>query len=108
MPSATREFAGTLNIPVTLEQPSETSGDAVVTWTVVGTDFVDMRGLGGSELSGLQAESNYHVRLRYRSDITARWRIGIAGTSRKLQVIGPPQDPTGRRQELLVMAREIV
>ncbi len=99
---------GHLRRVVTLESPSETSGDVAVTWTVVATVGAEMLGLGGSEASGIHAEADYRFRIRFRSDltITPRWRLGL-GATRKFNITSVV-DPTGRREELVIVAREIV
>ena len=115
MPSVVREFAGTLNVPLTLESPSETGGGSnAVTWTTVGTIWAEQLGLGGAEISGIEATADYRFRARWRSDITPRWRIGLVGTlnaagtdTRKLQIISV-LDPDARRREILIVARETV
>ena len=107
MPNAIREFAGVLNTQITLEQPSETGGDAAVTWPVVATVWAEMLALGGAEVSGLEATGDYRLRLRFREDITPRQRIGLVGTARKLQIISI-MDPDGRRRETIITARETV
>ncbi len=105
MPSTIREFAGTLNQQITLESPSETGGNAAVTWTTVATVWAQMLGLGGAELSGIEATGDYRFRLRARTDITPHWRIGLG--SRKFQIVSVI-DPDGRGREILIMARETV
>jgi SPP1 family predicted phage head-tail adaptor len=105
-PATAVELAGRLNKVVTLEKPTETGGHAVVTWTVVATVWAEMLALGGAETSGVLAEANYRFRIRFRTDITPRWRIGY-GTTRKFNILAV-QDPDGREVELLVTTREIV
>lgn len=108
MPNVAREFAGALNVPVTLESPSETGGGSnVVTWTTIGTIWAEQLGLGGAEVSGIEATADYRFRARFRSDINPRWRLGLSGSSRKLQVISVI-DPDGRNREILIIARETV
>src|SRR5258706_1485226 len=113
MPSM-REFAGTLNVPLTLESPAETGGNAVATWTTVATVWAEQLGLGGAEVSGIEATADYRFRLRWRSDITPRWRIGLVGTlnalgtdTRKLQIVSV-LDPDARRRAILIVAPETV
>jgi len=92
---------------LTLESPSETGGDAAVTWTTVATVWAEMLGLGGTELSGIEATVDYRFKIWYRNDINPRWRMGLVGTTRKLQIISA-FDPDGRSNELLIVARETV
>jgi len=102
---------GARNTLLTLEEPSETvvNGNATVVWTVRGTAWAKMEGLGGSE-GDLSALGNYRFTTGFRRDvnITSRWRLGLKGTERKLQIAAPPQDPDGRRRELVIMATEIL
>src|SRR6266576_500549 len=107
MPREAVEFAGTLDQLLTLEQPSETGGDSAVTWTVVDSVWAEMLGLGGAEVSGIEATADYRFRLRFRSDINPRWRLGLSVTARKFQIISVI-DPEGRGREILVIARETV
>jgi SPP1 family predicted phage head-tail adaptor len=98
---------GTKKRRLTLESPSETGGDAAVTWTTVATVWAEMLGLGGTELSGIEATVDYRFKIWYRNDINPRWRLGLVGTTRKLQIISA-FDPDGRSYELLIVARETV
>lgn len=98
---------GRKNRRVTLESPSETGGDSAVTWTTVATVWAEMAGLGGAELSGIEATVDYRLTIWYRNDVNPRWRIGLSGTARKLQIISA-FDPDGRSRELVVTARETV
>src|SRR6266581_5996351 len=110
MPSATKEFAGTLQRRVTIEQASETAGDAVVTWTTIATVWASIRALGGSEQSGLMAEVVYEFRTRWRTDITVgprKMRLGIAGSARKFNLTSA-FDPTDDRKDLVMHATELV
>jgi SPP1 family predicted phage head-tail adaptor len=93
---------------ITLEQPSETAGDAVVSWTVKATAWAEIRTLSGLERSGIAAEATHRVRLRFRSDlaINPRWRLGL-GSTRKLNIVSV-FDPDGRQREFVLMAQEVV
>ena len=82
------------------------AGNATVVWTVKGTAYGSLEADGGSE-GELSAQGAYRIRLRYRNDITARWRLGLKGTSRKFAIAAPPMDPDGRRRELEIRAIEV-
>lgn len=97
--------AGRLRWLLTLESPGEGGGDAAVTWTVVANVWAEKRGLGGAELSGLEAETTYEFRMRYRTDVTPRWRLGLG--TRKFGITSIA-DPDGSTRELVILAREIV
>lgn len=101
--------AGQLNHLFTLEEPTESvaAGEATVVWTVKGTAYGSLEADRGSE-DRVTAQLGYLVTLRYRSDITARWRLGLKGTARKFQITAPPMDPDGRRRELQVRAIEVL
>lgn len=101
--------AGDLNRQVTLEAPSDSvaAGEATLTWPVQATVWARMEGLSGLDRSGLTAEVEYRFRLRYRSDVTPRWRLGLVGTTRKFGVVSAI-DPDGRRTELVILARELI
>lgn len=109
MPSTLREVSGVRNVPLTVENPAETGGDSAVTWAVVpGPPYwVEMLSVGGAEVSGLEATRDYRLTGGYRTDISPRTRLGLMGTTRKLQVISA-DDPNGRGRDLLIAARETV
>lgn len=98
--------AGALRHLFTLLEPSETGGDAQVTYTSRGSVWGSLVAGGGSE-TGLTAEAGYTIRLRYRADlaVTTRWELAL-GTRRF--GITSIVDPDGRGQEWLVQATERV
>lgn len=100
--------AGKLRHRLTLEAPGETlaSGEPTIPWTTQATVWGSMEGLSGTSRTGITAESGVRFRIRYRSDITARWRIGLSGTSRKFQLVSPPIDEEGRRRDLVLVTQE--
>jgi head-tail adaptor len=105
------EFSGTLDRRLTIDSPSETAGDAVVTWTTDATIWGSMRFLSGIERSGLVAEGAYAFVVRYRADwptmLTPRKRLGLSGTTRKFGILGVG-DPDGRKEQLVITAQELV
>jgi len=98
-------LAGRLRHRITLEAPSETAGDAVVTWTPQATVWAEMEGLTGINRGGLTAEAEHRLRIRYRPTVNVRWRVGFG--DRKLRILSVV-DPTGRRRELVLMTQEWV
>lgn len=99
------EFTGTLRHPVTLEQPTQTPGNAVVTWSPVATLWAEMRASGGTEASSLLAEGQYRFVTRFRDGVTAQQRLGFG--ARKFNIMSV-QDPDGRRESLEIIATELV
>jgi len=102
--------AGQLNTLVTLKKPSQsvTSGNASVTWTSQGNVWAKMRGIGGTP-AGLTMEADYEFEVRFRSDVTPRWRLEMAGSpTRVFAIVRPPQDPDGKRVKVLIYAKEIL
>ena len=99
--------AGKLRHRLTLEAPSETvsTGEPTVPWPVQATVWGSMEGLSGSDRTGIVSETSYRFKIRYRSDITPRWRIGLSGTERKFQIFSLV-DPDGRRREQVIVAQE--
>lgn len=78
---------GRLRDRVTLQSPTRTratSGQVTVEWADVATVYAAVEGLTGSELyraRQVQPDVSYKVRLRWRADVTADWRIVWAGKS---------------------------
>lgn len=101
--------AGKLRHRLTLEEPAETvsDGEASVPWPVRATVWGSMQGLTGVNRGGITAEVEYRIGIRYRSDVTPRWRIGFPGETRKLGIVSVI-DPDGRRRELTILARELI
>ena len=96
--------AGARNHRFTAKLPSETSGDAAISEAEVGTWWASLEDIGGTE-AGLAAQGNFRLQGVYRSDLTARMVL-YEGT-RKFQITATPQDPDGRRRELIITATEI-
>jgi head-tail adaptor len=103
--------AGELDRLFTLEEPSDSvvAGEATVVWTVKGESWGSLEGTSGSE-GRLSADGGYLITMRHRSDltITSRWRLGLKGTAQKFSITAPPQDPDGRRREMLIRATEVL
>jgi SPP1 family predicted phage head-tail adaptor len=101
--------ASDLDYRVTLELPSQSiaSGNATPVWTTQDTAWAKMEGIGGT-FAGLTMEADFRFTLRYRTDVTPRWRIGLSGTSRKFTIVRPPQNEDGKRVDLVIYAKEIL
>ena len=96
---------GPLRHRLTLEQPSETAGDAVVSWTKVAEIWGSIDGLSGFERTALQSEADYRVTIRYRDGITPRMRLRDG--ARVFGIQGSPIDPDGRRRQLDLTVVEV-
>jgi hypothetical protein len=89
-----------------LEELSESGG--TVTATVVASFRGSLEGLGGSRTDGLTIQGQSRIRTRFRSDIDPRiHRLLVDGGPRRLE-IQSADDPTGLREETLILAREIL
>lgn len=101
--------ASDLDYRVTVELPGQTvtSGNAQPTSPVQDTAWAKMEGIGGT-FPGLTMEADYRFTLRYRTDITPRHQLGLSGTSRKFKILRPPQDEDGRRESVVIYAKEIL
>ena len=92
------EFVGTLRHLLTLEQPTETTGDAVVSATVVTRQWGEVRGLGGAPLG------EHQITMRFNAAIRPGHRIRYGDRTFQVMSVG---DPDGRRRQLTVMAMEV-
>jgi SPP1 family predicted phage head-tail adaptor len=97
--------AGKLSERVTLQAPAETRGaaysDVKKAWADVATVWAAFEPLSGRELllaQQVNSEITVRFRLRYRADITAKWRVIYRG--RVFQIAAPPIDVGGRGVEL--------
>ena len=78
---------------VTLQRPTETNtkGEISVTWTDVAKVWARVKPLAGREYdyaAQVRAEIPHRVWIRYRSDVSANWRLRYNG--RSLYLLGPP------------------
>lgn len=98
---------GALRQRLTLEAPAETvaSGEVANLWTNQGVVWAEMVGLTGLNRSGLTAEAEWRFRIRYRADMTPRWRLRLG---RQTFGIISAVDPDGLGRELVILAREII
>jgi SPP1 family predicted phage head-tail adaptor len=95
--------AGELRHRVTLKSPSTTGGDAAVAYTTKATVWAAFQELSGTDASGLVAEAVARFRMRYRSDLTPRWRLELGTRVFEIESIS---DRDGRRESLEGIARE--
>jgi SPP1 family predicted phage head-tail adaptor len=97
--------AGLLRRRVTLQQPaSDVSGGFRDVAPVSAAIAFRPASSVAMAAGGPSASGTYQVRLRYRDDVRAGWRI-VEGT-RTYQVVGYG-DPDGRRAELAVTCTEV-
>jgi len=96
--------AGSLNHRIAITNPSETSGDAQVTYTVVARCWAERRDLGGTDDSGVVAEGATTWRIRYRQDISVRMCVEEDGRRWEIDAIS---DPTGALRMIDLVTHEI-
>lgn len=101
MPVNSRDVSNLRHL-ITVEQPTESTGDAVVTWAPLATLWMDMRALGDKEY---QFSSRYHTEMVAAARFDPpRLRLGLG--PRRFGVVAI-QDPDGRRRELALQVTEI-
>lgn len=105
------EVAGALDRRLTVESPSETAGDAVVTWATDATVWGSLQFSSGANRNGIVAEAAYRLRVRYRADwatlFTVKKRLGLVGTTRKFSILSVG-DAGGAKDLLEIVAQELV
>lgn len=104
-------FAGNLRHRVTIEHRTRASdgrGGFTEAWSPLATVWASVlprRGVTERiEAQQLVSVIIYEVIIRYRSDITSDMRVVWDGCT--LYLIGPPYDPNGRRQYLVLECEE--
>jgi SPP1 family predicted phage head-tail adaptor len=97
--------AGSLNHLVSITTPTETAGDAQVTYNLVAKVWASRKDLGGTDRSGLVAEGATVFRIRYRADFTVKMCVEEIGRRWEIDSIS---DPDGARQILDLVTHEIV
>ena len=101
---------GRLRHSVTLQKKSVTRdamGGEVVTWADQANVYAAIEPLRGQELMAaqqMQAKTGLRVRIDYRADITAEWRVKFG--ARIFALEAPPLDLMGRGVELHLMCSE--
>lgn len=85
------------------------SGAPKENWEDFATNiWASVEDLAGREFLAAQqmnAEVTTRVKIRYMVGIKSSMRV-VFGT-RKLKLVSPPQDPDGRKKELLLMCKEM-
>lgn len=85
-------YIGQMRSQMAIEKATETTdatGAVVQTWSEIGLVWAYIRPLSGRELSDarqVEADVTHEVRMRYRSDLTARMRLTFRG--RTLEILG--------------------
>lgn len=103
-PSRSAERSGLKDRRLQLTRPSETAGDAAVTYPVQATVWGSFEERGGADFSGLVAESAAVFVIWYRTDVTPRWCVEMDG--RRFE-IDSASDRAGRKVELELVTHEI-
>lgn len=83
------------------------TGDLVTGFRTYATVWAEVRGLSGRTYYAAQqttAASTHEVRMRHRTDVEPGHRILHDG---KTYTVDAALDPTGRREELVVVAKEV-
>lgn len=83
------------------------TGDPVNEWRDVATVWAEVRGLSGRTYFTAQqtvAQSTHEIRMRHRADVQPGMRI-VHGN--RVYHVDAALDPTGRREELVVLAKEV-
>jgi SPP1 family predicted phage head-tail adaptor len=103
--------AGRLRERITVRRFTSTrtiAGGQVKAWaTVPGMESIPAEVLGGGSSEAvlanrLEGTATYRITIRWREGIQARDQVLWRGL--ELNVLGPPQDPTGRREILQIIA----
>lgn len=82
-------------------------GNPVEEWRDVATIWAEVRGLSGRTYFAAQqtvAQSTHEIRMRWRGDVEPGMRVLHDG---KAYSVDAALDPTGRREELVVIAKEV-
>jgi SPP1 family predicted phage head-tail adaptor len=78
-------------------------------WQSFATVWASVKGLGSRELYQAQkvfSETSLVIKIRYRRDITEEMRISYDGGT--YEILGKPIDPEGRRETLVISAKEVI
>lgn len=104
--------AGRLKKRATLYEPSETTatayGEMVPTWTAKATVWAEVLPQSGRwfEAAAKQWEEHTHrIRIRYRSDVRATWRVHLG--TRVLEILSTVH-PEEYGAELILICKEII
>lgn len=100
--------AGNLRHSITIRRNAQVSngrGGYVSQWTDVATVWAEVATLDGRESmveKVLQGVSSYRIRIRWRDDVKAADQLRYGTLD--LNIVAPPADPDGRREELVILA----
>lgn len=108
-PSRALERVGKKDRRFQLCKPTETVGDAQVTYTPQGNPvWGSFEERGGADFSGMVAEATAVIVIWHRSDVTPRWCVEMgAGASLRRFEIDSVSDVDGRQVELELVCHEI-
>ena len=101
--------AGTMNRRVALQsatRAADAAGQMVPTWTTVATVWAEIETTAGSERMAIAqqvATCSHRVRIRYRADVTAGWRLMYGS---RILDINAAIDEGERHESLLLLCME--
>ncbi|HEX7119399.1 MAG TPA: phage head closure protein [Longimicrobiales bacterium] len=104
-------LAGRLRHRITIEHPVSAQneyGEPVEDWATFAEAWASREDLAGREYFAAKqtlSEVTTRFRLRYIEGISPKMRILSDGLAYK--IVSPPQDPEGRRRELIIMAKRV-
>jgi SPP1 family predicted phage head-tail adaptor len=97
--------AGALRYRVTLQEPDATGTSGYADVATVSADVTFSPASGESmQGGGLAAVASHRMRLRYRSDVRAEWRVVLSDRTFQISGYG---DPDGRKRELVLVCAEV-
>lgn len=102
--------AGQLDKRVALQKPVVThvNGEKHMEWVTVAVVWASVSPVSAREqftLAQLQADVSHRVRMRYRPNVTAEWRVQYAG--RVLNIAAMPRDLDEAHVELELLCKEV-
>jgi SPP1 family predicted phage head-tail adaptor len=101
--------AGALRTLVHIMEPIETRNsfrELVQSWTLFQVAWASVEDLTGREFFAsqqMQGVVTTRFRVRYMAGIRSDMRIHVGGIV--YEIVSPPQDPDGRKRELVIMAK---
>lgn len=104
MPGYSRDQVGRKTLRAVLSKPSNTTGDAQVSYAPQATVWASLEELGGADRAGIVADAAARIVVWYRTDVTPRWRVEIG--TRTWDVVSV-SDRDGRKVELELLCVEL-
>lgn len=104
---------GALRQRVRLEKRSHspnTFGEEEIAYTPVDTVWCRVAQTRGREFATadhVASETSVRIRIRYRNDVAPDWRAVVEGDPERTYDIRAVLDPSGRREELDLLCREV-